>query len=235
MDIDTINNEIFNFTDNLFNDSLDIIEENFAFFEKVQLISPKKNHFFLLHFLNTTINNFSNLDYAFCSKTLKKIHTNINSLNKLYQIHENYSQNIETIFTSKVITKIALFQDMDAEIKELHLNTFLNDSEKEKIAIIKKQHSQMKEIYLETFTEDFTSQNKSILQSLKEILNTKLYYFDKILWIEANNSPVITRLFKNMNLTHAIDSKAYINYRLGLDLPYSEEYKYLLKCLRIYK
>ena len=235
MDIDKIKDDIFSFSDIFFNEAFGIIDANFDFIDINSLIEPKENYFSVLGFLNTTLNHFTNLDYKFASSTLTKLHRDVNNLQKIYQVHKEKVTCIDEIFVKKFLQKTELFQDMNQEILAINKNTPLNDYDKESLIIIKQQYLQMKEIYFEYFQADFSAQIQDLLRSLKDIMNIKAFYLDRLLWLEANKSMFITQQLKQIHKTHTINSKIYIMHRLQIDLPYTDEYKYLEKCLRTYK
>ncbi|MDB2562020.1 hypothetical protein N9X61_00290 [Sulfurimonas sp.] len=235
MNMETIENEVFAFTDKFFAQSLEIINNNFNFMDTHQLIEPKENYFSVIHFLNTVMNHFTNLDYDFSKNTLKKLSRDIKNLQKLYAQQQEELDTLEDIFEKRFVKKTTLFIAMNKEVLEINKSSPLDDYDKETIRIIKQQYKQMKEIYFEKFKYDFTEQSTEILNSLKAILNSKAYYFDRLLWIEANNSNIITRSIKTIKQKNTINSKIYLTHRLSVDLPYTDDYKYLQQCLRIYK
>ncbi len=235
MNINTIIDDIAEVNDSYFNEIFEIIDDIFNFMDDNNFIEPKKNYLISFNFLNTTMNHFKNLDYEFASETLNKLHKNINSLHKVYQTQELHKDTLEEIFKTKILNKITIFKDMKKEILDIQSNSPMDNYDKEDISTIKYQYQELKEIYFNYFKDDYIKQNKSLLNSLRDILNSKLYYFDTLLWIEANKSIVITRSLRSIKIDTDINSKIYISYRLSVILPYTDDYEYLKKCLRIYR
>lgn len=235
MTIDTLTNDILALNDNFFDTSFDIIDLHFDFIDTNALIQPKENYLLTFEFLNTSMNHFTNLDFNFVSKTLKKLHRDINNLYKLYQMHQDYVSDIKKLFEEKFEKKIELLIQMKNEIAYIQNSDFMDDYDKETIEIITKQYAELKSLYFKIFKDDFIDQNNNLISSMKSILNTKLFYFDQLLWIQANKSDALKRLFKPIDTNENINSKLYIKHRLSIDLPYTDDYHYLSRCLRIYK
>jgi hypothetical protein len=235
MDIDTIQDDVATFTDDLFASSLSIIDNNFDFIDGNELIVPKENYLLVFDFLNITIKHFASLDHEFLSKTLKKLHRDINNLYKLYQTQKTQMGAIEEIFKTRFLKKIELFNQMQKSMTELKNATNLDDEDRETIEIIKNQYKEMRKIYFDTFRDDYMEQSKDIISSLEQILNSKIFYLDKLLWIHAIKSSAIWRSLKMLRIDKDINSKKYLAYRLSVALPYTEEYRYMKKCIRVYK
>lgn len=232
MQIQTIEDEVASFTDRYFSDSLDLIDTTFEFIDAHSLYEPKKSYFFCLHFLQTTMNNFTNLDYEFASPTLKKLHRDIHNLHKIYTNQDK--EILETVFEKKFFPSLSLFKEMQAEILHIQAQP-MEEEDKEDIQIIQGHTKAMKAIYLTCFKEDYLEQKNSLLESLKNILNTKLYYFDKLLWRDASDSKAITRVHKNLKEDEDLSALVYIEHRLSVDIPYTDNFKYLQKCLKVYR
>ncbi|MDF1875348.1 hypothetical protein JHD48_06345 [Sulfurimonas sp. SAG-AH-194-I05] len=235
MDINTIKKEIALVNDKLFEKVFNTIDDSFEFIETNNLRIIKANYFFLLEYLNTTMAQFTNLDHEFYSPTLKKLQRDINNLHTELKSMEESLHAIEELFITRVLNKITLFKGMKKELVEIKKNDVLSPYDKADIQTILEHYTRMKEIYLKTFKDDYISQATALIHELKTILNIKIYYFDKMLWIEANHSLAIARVLKVIEYSKNITSKVYIKHKLDVLLPYTDNYKYLQKCLRIYK
>lgn len=233
MNIELIKNDIFVISDDFLSETLNIIENNYVFIDENQLVESKENYFFLFHFLTNTINHFLNLDLSFAHKTLKKLHKDINTLHILYKTQKREALNIEKVFNKNIFSKIPLFKEMEQELNYFKNLSNLEDQETRKL--IQEQYKALKIIYFQCFKEEYNEQMRYILESLKNIINTKLYYLDSMLWDGVNKSSLIKRTFKNIPKEKYMTSKSYIQYRLDVDLPYTNDYKYLQDCLRTYK
>ncbi|MBL0708743.1 MAG: hypothetical protein JJW00_06845 [Sulfurimonas sp.] len=102
------------------------------------------------------------------------------------------------------------------------------------IKLMRSHYKQMHKIYFNIFEEEFVSQSRYVAGLLKEILNTKIFYLDRIVWIEAYKSKAIWRTFEMLHIEKNINSQIYLTHRLSVALPYTQDYQYLKKCLRIY-
>jgi len=94
---------------------------------------------------------------------------------------------------------------------------------------------ELKSVYYTAFEEIFNDDKKYFISSLMKALNSKTYYFDKLLWREASKSNVITKHFQLLKIKNRLNTKDYLLYTTGLMRPYTKEYQYLQSCLRIYK
>jgi hypothetical protein len=234
MDMSIIEDSIGEFNDDILGETLDIIDDNFEFIDKYELYEPKKNYLFTLDFLNATIQNFSNLDYQFASETMRKLHRDIKNLHKLYTEHKESLNDLPTIFKRRFIPQEELFKEINLYIKRLKSNAILDDYDKETLQIMQIHYKKMAEIYYSSFKDDYIEQSKDILSSLEKILNTKICYLDKMLWRDSIKSEVIWRSLKMLKLDYKINSKKYLLYKLDVILPYTDEYQYLKKCLKVY-
>lgn len=233
MNLDIIKNDIFLLSDAFFEEILNTIDNNYAFIDDNKLLQTKHNYFFLFDFLNTTITHFLNLENSFANKTVKKLHKDVKNLYLLYQYYKKESSNIEQVFKKNIFSKIPLFQAMEQELNYIKKPT--NIDEEEMKLLIEMQYKEMHKIYFTTFKDEYQDQLQYILESLKIIINTKLYYLDSMLWNHVNVSSLLKRTFKNVDKNTAITAKIYIQHRLAIDLPYTADYKYLQDCLRTYK
>ena len=241
MDIDTITQDISQHIDKLFYDVLEIVNHNFDFMDEHELIEPKKDYLILTNYLNKTINHFSNLDYDFSDDTLKKLLRDVNNLNTLYEEQKKSMNNIEKLFTTKIFPKIGLFTQMQTNLINLKKSDMMDSVDLETGEIIKEhfsdmqaQYIEMRKIYLEIFAQEYIQQNKEALQSLEIILNCKIFYLDKFLWLNVFNAPAILRAL-NIHEDEKFSSKEYLKLRISVALPYTEDYAYLQKCLRTYR
>jgi hypothetical protein len=196
---------------------------------------PKENYTIVGEFLQSTLKNFRILDSTFMSSTLKKLDVDIKYLQNLYNETVENSKNIKNIFDLKFITSSPSFSRFSKEF--LKVQSIKNPTDKQRIE--KKKLSSMfvelKEAYYSTFEEIFKDDKKYFLESLMLSLNSKTYYFDKLLWREAESSIVITKHFQVLKIKNKLNTRDYLLYTTGLMRPYTKEYQYLQSCLRIYK
>jgi len=243
MDYEIIEDEIFEFIDNFFDEFYTLAEDNENFIENNNLHIPKENYMLLNKFLQKTLSNFKNVDHTFCSSTLNKLSIDLNYLSvKLENLIKN-SKDIKTIFEKQFVPifekqfvpispTLVDFAKVIVEFTELPNKTI---EEFAYFKQMKKNYLKLKEIYYDIFEEAFNNERKYNIMALKYGINTKAYYFDKLLWKEANSSKAIVRYFKIRKLNGKLNSKKYILFITALMLPYVDEYRYLQRCLRIFK
>ena len=232
MDKKTITRVVEKFNDAYFKDVNQVVEDNFDFFDEYCTYSTRVNYFFTYKYLIFVYNQFTRIDVDFKSWTLEKLKRDIESLKKLFIEHEKVKSNLQDIFQKKFILKSKLFSYM---LKELELLEETKEENVEEIQNLKRHLKELREVYFSIFEEDFLVQNRYVLQDLKEILNRKIFYFDKLLWMDAKESPTINRKIINLEKRGESNSKVYLKEILKITLPYSENYQYFEKCLKVYK
>jgi len=233
MDKKTINLVIEKFNDIYFKNIHQIIESNFNFFDEFHLVFPKKNYLFTYKYLNYVYNNFTRIDDEFMSLTLKKLQRDIENIEILYVEYEKIEVDLQIVFDKSFLKKSKLFTYMQIDLKNLKEEN--RESNREEIKEIKHQLKELKKIYYNLFEKDFLEQNRYVLKDLKEILNSKVYYFDRLLWKDAMTSQNIRQKLLHVKIKKGDESKSYLKELLNVVLPYSDNYKYFQKCLKVYR
>ncbi|MFA6137262.1 MAG: hypothetical protein WC667_04175 [Sulfurimonas sp.] len=237
MDLNSIDDEIDNFDNLFFEDVSALLEEEMEFIETNNLIQPKDNFIFLLDYLNTLTNHFKNLDYTIMGGTFKKLHADVNFLYSIYLKKNKQSSDIDDIFQNKFFKKSPSHTLLTAEILKYEDMSSTSVEEKEEYARFVKMYKDLQGVYFENFKIIFTEDRKYFLSSLRSVINIKTYYLDKFLWIEAANSKIIMSTLKDVKIpvNSNINSRRYIKHRLEIMMPYSKDYEYMQKCLKVYK
>lgn len=235
MDTDTIKDDVCRFDDALFGETFDIIDDNFEFMDNLAFYESKRNHFLAFKFLNSMMQNFTNIDNKFSSETLRKLHRDINNLHKLYKYYKDSLKNVDEMFEKKFLPNIEVFKEIKEEMQYLKDKNHMDADDRDYMRILKRHEKELKKIYFSYFEDDYKEQLKDITGSLQNILNTKIYYFDSMLWSDAMKSDIIWRSMKRLKLDKSINSQKYIEYKIGVVLPYTDDYEYLQRCLRIYR
>jgi len=234
MDVEDIRDEVDEFNEDYFVEYLDLIDDNFDFIEENGLVVPKKNYLFTYNFLNFTMGHFSNLDYKFVSPTLRKLHNDILMLYKNLEKQKEFKNDIDSIFEIFLKTS-QMFVDIKNALIGLQKIKTLSEDDVEEKKVLNRHYSKLKEIYAYHFHDSFMEQNRYIISSFQNILNCKLAYFEKILWVDASKSDAITRTLRGLGLVDNLNSALYLKQRLSVALPYTDDYHYLMKCLKVYK
>jgi hypothetical protein len=87
------------------------------------------------------------------------------------------------------------------------------------------------------FFPKFNKLKEINLKKLEKIINTKLYYFEKILWFNASKSPLVIKFFNDSHIEGNFSTKTFIKYFLkNIDISKSSNskwYLYLQKMLKV--
>lgn len=235
MDLTIIQEEVYKFNGDFFSEIAAVTEECLNFIEHNHLHEPKENYTIVGDFLHNTLKSFRILDSTFMSLTLKKIDSDIKYLQTLYDETIENSQNIKNIFESGFITSSPSFSRFAREVMKIQAIRNPTDEQRKEKKKLSAMLAELKNIYYTVFEEIFRDDKKYFLESLMISLNSKTYYFDKLLWREAASSMVITKHFQVLKIKNKLNTKDYLLYTTGLMRPYTKEYQYLQSCLRIYK
>lgn len=233
MNISIIEDEVYAFTEHFFQDISEKLEDALALIEENNLTQPRENYTILANYLNSIFNHFSNLDYQIVEPIMIKLYRDMITLDTLYKEYDKKCFSLEEIFTKEFENYSTILTSLNKDAT--HYSISRNLPKKERELNQKKLNSleQFKQIYFEVFERIFTEEKKYFLSLILQILNSKIYYLDQLIWLKVPTSKaIITSLnLKRKNL----NSKDYIQNRLRVILPYSQEYTYLKKCLRIFK
>lgn len=233
MDIDTIRDEVSNFSQEFFQETSETIDKCVDFINEYDLYVPKENYTIVIGFLNSTLNNFKRMDASFMSSTLEKLSNDVKVLKEL--LISVKKVRIKELFETKFINTVPSIIALEKEIMTLKGVT---QKTTEDIDLINKHMLDLKyliRVYYDVFSEVIYEDKKYVKESLLEVLNSKTFYYDKVLWIEANNSEVVPIKYVNPQHINILNTKDFLLHTTGLMQPYSQEYKYLQSCLRIYK
>jgi hypothetical protein len=231
MDIKTIENEIYDFVSLHLHNYHNEIEEAYDFIENNRLIIPKDNYLKLSKYLIDTFRTFRSLDVRSMSETSKKLYHDIVDFQKYITVLEH--MNGEKLFYLHFLTFSKVLGDFHQEIIEkkairLTIEEALLDS-------LNTNYDALKELYNEYFQEIFYNERTALIQSYKELLNCRLFYFEKLIYKEAKASNLITRYYNLQNSSLKLNSQSFLLYSLSLLHPSTEEHAYIQSCLRIYK
>jgi len=235
MTIKKIEDEIAQFNDKYFSSYFELVNINMDFIEAHDLYRPKSNYLLTYEFVTATIRHFTNLDFRFMSATFEKLNRDVSILYKQYERLKEHEKNVADIFDKSFVKRSPLLQEIYDAILDLQKGSKLDAYEQETKEILNTHFNELKEIYHDYFIEDFLFLNREFILSVEMILNTKIYYLDRLLWIHTKESPIIMHALKVAKMGDNMSSKRYLEYRLSVSLPYSDNYRYLQKCVRIYK
>jgi hypothetical protein len=87
------------------------------------------------------------------------------------------------------------------------------------------------------FFPEFNKLKEINLKKLEKIINTKLYYFEKILWFNASKSPLVIKFFNDSHIEGNFSTKTFIkDFLKNIDISKSSNskwYLYLQKMLKV--
>ena len=235
MDYETIEDEVYSFCAVFFQDIADIAQDNANFIEDNHLRIPKENYVVLNKFLQKTHNNFKILDPTYYSPTLNKLVEDLKQLSELYEHINKKSKDIKNIFESQFIQTSPTLITFGKKIVEFSELPDKTSDEVIYLKQIKKDYRQLKEVFYNIFQEILNNDKKYHLLTLNSGINTKSYYFDKLLWKEADASITIVKHFSIRKLDGKLNSKDYILFTTAIMRPYTDEYRYLQNCLKVFK
>lgn len=235
MDYETIEDEVYEFCEIYFDEIAEVAENNVNFIEDNRLHIPKENYAILNKFLQKVLKNFKILDQNYCSSTLDKLGYDLEQLNELYDNVVKKSKNTLDIFESKFTPRSHILTNFTKAL--LNTSELSNKTQEDidSIKKMKKDYPKLKEVFYSIFEEVFNEDKKQNLVNLKNSINSKTYYFDKLLWKEADKSATIVKHFSIRKLDGKLNTKDYILFTTAIMRPYTDEYRYLQNCLKVFK
>lgn len=123
------------------------------------------------------------------------------------------------------------------ELKRRNVDAIYNSGvQKEKLVVYKRKLLELQELCEAHFFDVFEARKKFYVESLRLIVNTKIYYLNAILWNRAKRSNSIKKFFYEAGIKAEIGLKAYIQYYLkGVDVSKtknSEWHEYLMDVMQ---
>ena len=166
----------------------------------------------------------STLKLNVISEKMDKFRSNIESTESELKIYKTIPTNPEELSKYKQLKK----RNVDAIY-------YFSQYKDEFIALKSKLIEFENQEKLEFFPK-FKELKTKYLNNLEKILNTKMFYFDKLLWYEAQKSSNIQRFFDESNIKGDYSTKTFIKYYLkNIDISKandSEWINYLTKILK---
>jgi len=235
MNIQSIEDEIIEFNNRYFYETTQIVEGCLDFIQNNNLIIPKANYAIVTDFLAKMVKNFRVLDSKFMTNNMSKLLNDIKILQASYKQLPLTQSEVLQVFKAEFIPFSPLLSSMAKELLELH-----NLKEKSDDEIVYQKRAtahfkELKDIYYELFIEIFSDDKKYFQKTIKEILNSKSFYLDKLIWLESEKSIVLKKHFKILKMQDKLNTKSYLLYTTEMMRQYTDEYRYLQSCLRIYK
>ena len=235
MDYKNIEDEVYQFCEEYFEDVAILSEENEIFIEDYGLYIPKENYTILVPFLQKTLKNFKILDPTFYSNTLDKLSKDLLQTTQTYAEIIKKSKNLKEIFESEFLQESPILTNFAKAIIEFAQLPDKTSDELSYLKKMKKDYMKLKEVFFNIFEEIFSDDKRHYLNTINNGINAKSYYFDKLLWKEADHSITIVKHFSIRKLDEKLNTKDYILFTTALMRPYTDEYRYLQNCLKVFK
>ncbi len=245
MDYKYIDREIDNFFEDFFKDQLESVESNFELIEDNNLLTPKINYVYGMEFLSQTYQKFKKIDPNFAPDTLEKLLNEVSYIENIKLDLKIKTNNPQNLFKSEFAQYSYVLRSYEDSVKALKgsLNKslentsaeFFNSKEIVGLEVKKENLVKLKKIYYKEFKARLINKKRKIESDLNIIINSKLFYFDRLLWKYSNKSYKIFSNLEVMNLDKNFTSHQYLVKILDIIRPDTEKYNYLKKCLKIYK
>ena len=235
MDNKTIEDEVYDFIDEYFDEELALVETNLDFIEDNQLLTPTIDYTALHHYLSDILLKFKMLDTTFVSSTISKLNDDIKNMNEAYNQFLKKTSNPKEIFKSNFIPTSLVLQDYAQAILDYQNSVDKSADDFVHIKHMKQNLIKLKEHYYPIFEDIFFDNKKNIQNDFRVCLNTKMFYFDRVIWDSASKSEIIVKHMKIRKMEGDFSAKTYLRFIMSMMRPYTEEYKYLEKCLKVYK
>ncbi|AZV45862.1 hypothetical protein C3L23_00815 [Nautilia sp. PV-1] len=155
---------------------------------------------------------------------------------------ESYNKSIQdTELKLKRFKKVPKDEKELAEYKKLkkkHVDSIYYISKiKDEYSEVKKKMSELEKYERKQFIPKFNKYKEMHLKKLEKIINVKLYYYEKLLWLQASESDLIKKFFEESNIDGEFSTKTFINYYLKhIDTSKSSNgdwYSYLNELLKV--
>ena len=235
MDYNTIEDEVYSFLDDYFSNELDVVDENLDLIENNKLITPKIDYTFIYEYLVDTLNRFEILDSGFSTPTIKKLKSDIKYLIDAHEKFEKKATNPKEIFKSKFSQNSLILKKYARHIFSYQNNLDKSPTTLNEIKRLKDNLSKLKKIYYEVFNDVYFENKNNLSANLKLSINTKIFYFDRLIWKYAKKSKIIVKHLEIRKMEGEFSSKVYLSFIMSMMRPYTDEYRYLQKCLKVYK
>ncbi len=226
-----------NFIDDFFSDEYEILRFNINFLENNNFQYQTKIDFMKLNrFIASALNTIKSNDPHIIDGLIVKFYKDIVYLNDFYKDFLIKSKDAEGIFKHKFLKSVGSIEGLFVEITKDERKA----GEKPRAPKV----GELAEIELfikELFLKNFTKSTQYYSDELKKIINTKTYYFDKLLWSEAKKSVPIVEFFKKSkmsnNVSEEMSTRIFIDrYLKTIDMAHTKDlewHQYLQKVMKI--
>jgi len=227
------------FTDDYFNDEYEVLRFNINFLESNGFTYQTKIDYMKLNrFVSAAFNTIQSNDMQAIDVLVSKFYKDIIFLNNFYKIFLDKSCDVYAVFKHQFLKEYG-------SIEQFYLFFHAEEGKKktqEKKPPTKEEITLFEEYIREEFRIFFLKEVQSYGDELRTIINTKMYYFDKLLWSEAKKSLSIREFFKKSkrsegDISDELSTKVFIKqYMRTIDLAHTKDarwHQYLENVLKI--
>lgn len=213
-----------NFNDEYFTDEYEILKFNINFLESNGFAYQTKVDYMKLNrFIAAAYSTIESNDIRVIDALLSKFYKDIIFLNSFYKNFLERSKDINSVFKHSFLKSLGGIEG---------LYTRLSQEKKPILKLNEEEWSTFCDDVKETFDHEFKKEWDEYDQQLRSIINTKTYYFDKLLWNEAKKSTAIVDFFKKSKRTEGefgeeLSTKIFIKqYMQTIDLSHAKDIKW---------
>jgi hypothetical protein len=233
----TLETIIDNFIDDFFSDEYEIVRFNINFLENNNFQYQTKIDFMKLNrFIASALNTIKSNDPHIIDGLIVKFYKDIVYLNDFYKEFLIKSKDAENVYKHKFLKTVGSIEGVFVELTK--------DERKAGEKPRPPKNGELAEIEAflkDTFSKHFDKASKYYSEELKRIINTKTYYFDKLLWSEAKRSIPIVEFFKKSKMSNSTEdemsTKVFIErYLKSIDIAHAKDlewHQYLQKVIKI--
>lgn len=213
------------FLEDYFSDEYEVLKFNINFLESNGFAYQTKVDYMKLNrFIAAAYNTISANDNSVIDGLITKMYKDIIYLNSFYKNCLEKSKDPQTIFRYSFLKSC---HGIEGLYHQLHDT---NDTKNAPVsdAVLEEFESWVKE----EFNIEFRKEFEEYTQQLRLVINTKTYYFDKLLWAEAHKSSSIVEFFKKSKradgeLKDELSTKIFIQqYMQTVDIAHAKDAKW---------
>jgi hypothetical protein len=235
MNIETVEDEVYEFIDSFFDQELYLIDVNLDFIEDNKLLSTKIDYTHMHDFLSDILNKFENIDSSFAPSTVKKLNYDIRNIEKTFNNFLKKTKSPKEVFKNSFLQNSQVLNYYAETIVKFEKSKEKSSDDFLDIKHMKKNLVSLKNIYYPVFEDIFLQNVKEITKDFKYIINTKNFYLDRMVWKYASASHNIVKHMQIRKMEGDFNAKSYLTFVMSMMRPYTDEYKYLEKCLKVYR
>lgn len=224
------------FFDDFFNEEYEVIRFNINFLENNNFqYQTKVDYIQLNRFIATSINTLKSIDANIIDPLITKFYKDIIYLNDLYKNFLTKTKSTDSVFKNNFLKTCGGVEGIYYRIQK-SLN-----KDKNPVAPTQEDLNKLLNITKDDFLKEIKIKNRYYFTELKKIINTKSYYFDRLLWSDAKRNKAVLDFFKKNKNTDGeydeISMKTFIKkYLKTINMSQVKEpewHQYLQKVINI--